>query len=112
MDAVQKAVNEAVHAVKNSPLLRRRFGDKDDPPEEEESDIAPERDRTPFVQGFTYKLEYLGKSNVPQGEEQDHGCCDRVVDLLWSESETTYRHTQQYSLYNDTITFCILSRVH
>lgn len=87
MEVVQKAVNEAVHAVRNSPLLRRRFGDKEDPPEEEE-EISPEKDHTPFVQGFTYRVEYLGKSNVDQGQEQDHGCCDRAVELLWKESET------------------------
>ncbi len=89
MDVVQKAVNDAVHAVKNSPLLKRRFGDRDDPEEEnDEEDIVPEKDRTPFVQGFSYRLEYLGKSNVVQGQEQDHGCCDHIVDLLWSESKS------------------------
>ena len=92
MEVVQKAVNEAMHAVRNSPLLRRRFGDRDEP-EEDDEDISPEKDRTPFVQGFTYRLEYLGKSSVPEGQEQDHGCCDRAVDLVWGESKL---HTHTY----------------
>ena len=85
MEAVQKAVSDAVHAVRNSPLLKRRFGDKED--KQEEENVLPEKDRTPFVQGFTYRVEYLGKSVVEQGLEQDHGCCDRAVELLWTDGE-------------------------
>ena len=87
MEVVQKAVNEAMHAVRNSPLLRRRFGDREDPSDEENEEFSPEKDRTPFVQGFTYRLEYLGKSTVEAGQEQDHGCCDRTVDLMWDQSK-------------------------
>lgn len=89
MEVVQKAVNDAMHAVRNSPLLRRRFGDREDPTEEQE-ELSPEKDRTPFVQGFSYRVEYLGKATVEPGQEQDHGCCDRAVELLWSESETCH----------------------
>ena len=88
MEVVQKAVSEAVHAVRNSPLLRRRFGDRensrDDPDEEP---LSPEKDRTPFVQGFTYRVDYLGKAVVDPGQEQDHGCTDHAVELLWTNSE-------------------------
>ena len=93
MEAVQKAVSDAVHAVRNSPLLRRRFGGRDNTAEEvrvEESSraISPLKDRTPFVQGFSYRVEYLGKAVVETGQEQDHGCTDRAVALLWTESKS------------------------
>lgn len=93
MEAVQKAVSDAVHAVRNSPLLRRRFGGRENTTEEvrvEEPSraISPVKDRTPFIQGFSYRVEYLGKAIVEAGQEQDHGCTDRAVALLWTESKS------------------------
>ena len=98
MDAVQKAVTDAVQAVRNSPLLRRRFGGgrQDNTPDTEPGAraLTPEKTaRTPFIQGFTYNVEYLGKAAVEQGQEQDHGCTDRAVELLWSDGKLS-RHTQ------------------
>ncbi len=101
MEVVQKAVNEAMNAVRNSPLLRRRFGDREEPSDEESEEFLPEKDPTPFVQGFTYRLEYLGKSTVEAGQEQDHGCCDRAVDLMWDQSKTCFilPHPKLETLY-------------
>lgn len=91
MEAVQKAVSDAVQAVKNSPLLRRRFGGggrENSTEEEPVRAVSPDKDRTPFVAGFSYRVEYLGKSIVDQGQEQDHGCTDKAVQLLWSDGKT------------------------
>ena len=90
MEAVQKAVSDAVQAVKNSPLLRRRFGGggrENSTEEEPVRAVSPDKDRTPFVAGFSYRVEYLGKSIVDQGQEQDHGCTDKAVQLLWSNGK-------------------------
>ena len=91
MEAVQKAVSDAVQAVKNSPLLRRRFGGgggRENSTEEEPARaVSPVKDRTPFVAGFSYRVEYLGKSIVEPGQEQDHGCTDKAVQLLWADGK-------------------------
>lgn len=88
MEAVQKAVSDAVQAVRNSPLLRRRFRGRENSSEEAEEQtraVSPVKDRTPFIQGFTYRVEYLGKAIVEPGQEQDHGCTDKAVQLLWTD---------------------------
>ena len=91
MDAVRKAASEAVQAVRNSPLLRRRFGTQDQhpPTSPEPPPLSPQKDRTPFVQGFYYRVQYLGKTVVEPELAQDHGCTDSAVKLLWGGSELT-----------------------
>ena len=104
MEAVQKAVSDAVQAVRNSPLLRRRFGGREhvqeEDTEEQTRSISPLKDRSPFVQGFTYRVEYLGKSIVEPGQEQDHGCTDRAVDLLWTDGTCICRLICPLGHYN------------
>lgn len=92
MDAVRKAASEAVQAVRNSPLLRRRFGTQDQQPptSPDPPAISPQKDRTPFVQGFYYRVQYLGKTPVEPELAQDHGCTDSAVRLLWGGSEWTF----------------------
>lgn len=89
MEAVQKAVSDAVQAVRNSPLLRRRFNrgreEETGPEVEHPVVVSPSKDSTPFIQGFSYRVQYMGKSIVETGHEQDHGCTDKAVELLWTD---------------------------
>ena len=88
MEAVRKAASDAVQAVRNSPLLRRRFGTQDQQqPLADHLVISPQKDRTPFVQGFYYRVDYLGKTHVATARAQDHGCTDSAVEQLWESSE-------------------------
>lgn len=94
MEAVRKAASDAVQAVRNSPLLRRRFGthDHQSPGTAAAPDhpaISPQKDRTPFIQGFYYRVDYLGKTPVDSEQAQDHGCTDSAVELLHTSSTLT-----------------------
>lgn len=88
MEAVRKAASEAVDTIRNSPLFRRKFGNRPADPTELETPrpLHPESDRTPFVQGVYFQVDYLGKHSVSSHEAQDHGCTDNAVRLLWENS--------------------------
>ena len=61
MDAVKKAASDAVESIRNSPLFRRKFGNRT--PSQSPSNshrqveaISPEKDTTPFVQGVYFMV--------------------------------------------------------
>ncbi len=58
MDAVRKAASEAVDSIRNSPLFRRKFGNRASSPAEPETPtpLHPEADTTPFVQGVYFQV--------------------------------------------------------
>ena len=58
MEAVRKAASEAVDTIRNSPLFRRKFGNRPAAPTEPETPqpLHPESDRTPFVQGVYFQV--------------------------------------------------------
>lgn len=87
-----EVVRKAAQAVRNSPLLRRRFGTQDPqaPTSPDPPDITPQKDRTPFVQGFYYRMDYLGKTPVDSESAQSHGCTDSAVELLWSKGKRLF----------------------
>ena len=59
MEAVRKAASEAVDTIRNSPLFRRKFGNRSTEQESPETPrpLHPESDRTPFVQGVYFQVE-------------------------------------------------------
>ena len=74
MEAVKKAASGAVESIRNSPLFRRKFGtyqkaatrSDSEEGEGERGDrgevpqpLSPEKDRTPFVQGFYFQVGSL-----------------------------------------------------
>ena len=69
MEAVKKAASGAVESIRNSPLFRRKFGTyqkaatRSDSEEGERGEVpqplSPEKDRTPFVQGFYFQVGSL-----------------------------------------------------
>ena len=58
MEAVRKAASEAVDTIRNSPLFRRKFGNRSTEQESPETPrpLHPESDRTPFVQGVYFQV--------------------------------------------------------
>ena len=67
MEAVKKAASDAVESIRNSPLLRRKFGTYQKTATRPDSEgegvggeaprpLSPEKDRTPFVQGFYFQV--------------------------------------------------------
>lgn len=93
MEAVKKAASGAVESIRNSPLFRRKFGTYQKAHSEPHSDdeeprpISPEKDRSPFVQGIYFQVEYLGRLEVDGGRAQDHGCTDETVGKLWDKDK-------------------------
>ena len=66
MEAVKKAASGAVESIRNSPLFRRKFGTyqkaatrSDSEEGEVPQPLSPEKDRTPFVQGFYFQVGNL-----------------------------------------------------
>ena len=58
MEAVRKAASEAVDTIRNSPLFRRKFGNRSTEQETPETPrpLHPESDKTPFVQGVYFQV--------------------------------------------------------
>ena len=58
MEAVRKAASEAVDTIRNSPLFRRKFGNRPSSPGQPETPqpLHPETDTTPFVQGVYFQV--------------------------------------------------------
>ena len=71
MEAVKKAASGAVESIRNSPLFRRKFGTYQKAATRSDSEegegergevpqpLSPEKDRTPFVQGFYFQVGNL-----------------------------------------------------
>ncbi len=64
MDAVKKAASGAVDSIRNSPLFKRKFGNRT-PSQSPTSSrrveaLSPEKDTTPFVQGVYFMVSHWG----------------------------------------------------
>ena len=60
METVKKVASGAVKSIRNSLLFRRKFGTYQKAATwEVPQPLSPEKDRTPFVQGFYFQMENL-----------------------------------------------------